>query len=465
MIFNKKLTDKERREFILHGDLWKVVLWISLPLAVYSSFNQFFGIFDTFMAAKLGAESVSAIAYINQLQIMVNSIGGALSIGGSIIVARYIGAGDIKAARKYVSTLFALSFILGMTILIGVVPFVESILRFSQTPEELIKVGKNYFIIEIIMIVVIFINSVYIAIEKAKGKTKSILFLNLAVLSVKSMLTLLFVYVFKFGVTMLAVASLVSHLVITIYGSRVIFNYDNDLRFRKKDVHLNLKTISPIISLSFPIFMEKFLFSFGKVVVNSMSASYGSTVVGALGISNRMGGMVTTPTNGFGDGEASIISQNLGNENIKRALEAFKKTLIINLIIGTVGFILMTIFMDSLIEFFAKDNPRFAVEIRSIYYYERIAAITLAITSSVMGMLYGFGYTKLALYLSMLRLFAFRIPSLYIMKNFTNLGSESVGIAMLISNGLVGVSAVIVAVIIVKKVKSQNLTVSPILRL
>mgnify|MGYP004703809399 CR=1 FL=1 len=109
-----KLTDIERREMILTGNLWRVVLMISLPLAFYNSFNQLFGIFDTMIAAKLGADSVSAIAYLHQIQIMMNSFGGAIAVGGSIIIARHIGAGALDIARKTISTLFALALVIGL---------------------------------------------------------------------------------------------------------------------------------------------------------------------------------------------------------------------------------------------------------------------------------------------------------------------------------------------------------------
>ncbi len=450
------MTDLQRRDMILNGNLWHVVLMISLPLALYNSFSQLFGIFDTIIASRLGSESISAIAYLNQIQVMMNSFGGAIAVGGSIIIARYIGAGDIKSANRLISTVFTIAFLVGTAILVIMVPFAEDILVFSGAPPDIIAVGLDYFRIEIVMIVIMFINSVFIAVEKAKGKTQSIFFLNLVVMSVKLSLNMLFIFVFKKGVAMMAVASLIAHSMITIYAVYVIFFGKSELKFSAKDVSWDRKLLTPVFKLSLPIFFEKFLFSFGKVIVNTMSAGYGSNVVGALGISNTLGGIVTTPTNGIGDGTASVISQNVGNKNPKRAVQAFKISMIINVVIGTVGFILMTIYMDYIISFFSDGDMAFANEIRNIYYYERIAAITLAMSASVMGLLYGFGYTRFALYLSLLRLFAFRIPPLYILQNYTQLGSESVGIAMMISNGAVGFASVVAAVIIIKRINNGD---------
>ena len=138
-----------------------------------------------------------------------------------------------------------------------------------------------------------------------------------------------------------------------------------------------------------------------------MSASYGVMVVGALGISNHISGIITGLGNGFQDGEASIISQNIGNKNYERAIDGFKKTLIINITIALVGFIVMSIFMDPIIRLFSKGDIQFAKEIKNIFKYERYAFITLAMSAAVMGLLYGLGYTRLALVINFIRLFYF----------------------------------------------------------
>lgn len=451
---NKK--DSKRREFVLGGDMWRVVLTISLPLAVYNCFNHLFSFFDTLMASHISSNVVSAVAYLSQIKSMLTAIGAGLAVAGGIIVARFFGAGEIKTARKYVNTLMFISIGIGLFILVAIVPFTKPLLRLVNTPEELIEVGSSYFVIEIIMIVVIFINNVYIAVEKAKGSTKKILNLNLMVLGIKLALTALFIYVLNYGITMMAVATLIAHLSLTVLGISSMLKKDYVFRLSLKYIDLSGKIITPLMVLAAPIFFEKFAFSAGKVIVNSMSVFYGSMVVGALGVSNNISGIITSLSNGFQDGEAAIISQNLGNKSIERALDSYKKTFIINLVIGIIGLILTSVFLNDIAHFFAKGDLAFAEEIIKIYGYEKYALITLTITSSVMGFLYGFGYTKLSLMINFMRLFAFRIPTLYILQKFTNLGSESVGITMFVSNALVGITSLIVCFIVIQKLKKEE---------
>lgn len=77
-----------------------------------------------------------------------------------------------------------------------------------------------------------------------------------------------------------------------------------------------------MIRQSIPVMIEKALFAYGKTIVNTMAAVYGSLMVGALGVSNNLGGITTNPQAGFQDGTAAVISQNYGAKNYERVLQA-----------------------------------------------------------------------------------------------------------------------------------------------
>lgn len=445
--------DREKREFILKGNMWKVVLSLSLPLAIYNSLNGVFGFLDTLMASHISSEVVSAVAYITQIKAAILAIGIGLALGGGIIIARHYGADDIKMARKTANTLLFLAISIGLILIFSIVPFTKPILRMLNTPEELIDVGSSFFAIEIIAVVSMFINNIYIAIERAKGSTQKILYLNLMVFAVKLPLTALFIYVFQFGITMIAVATLIAHMTLTIVGLWDMLRPNNVFRLSFKDIELSKQMIWPILAIGTPIFLEKFAFRFGKLIVNSMSVVYGGAVIGALGISNSISSIIIGIGEGFQDGETAIISQNIGDNNLDRALDAYKKTLLISLIVGIIGHILARVYMDQLIMIFSKGDLEFAREIRNIFKYERHAIIALTTTTASLGFLYGFGYTKLSLGINFARLFIFRIPVLYAVQRFTNLGSEVVGFVVMFSNILVGILAIVVSLIVIGKMK------------
>ena len=190
----------------------------------------------------------------------------------------------------------------------------------------------------------------------------------------------------------------------------------------------------------------------GKVVVNSMSTVYDSLTVGALGISNNIGGITTMPQNGFQEGGTAIISQNLGAKKPDRALSAFKWTLAINVLCGLFFMTLSLIFLGPLSWLFSKGNAEFAGMIAEVYRLEALGAVPLGVNAAVMGLLYGFGKTKITLFMNFCRVFVFRIPVLWALQQFTNLGNISVGIVMVVSNTCSGILAAVIAVIMIRKI-------------
>ena len=137
--------------------------------------------------------------------------------------------------------------------------------------------------------------------------------------------------------------------------------------------------VLPILTLSGPVIVEKAAFSLGKVLVNSMSTVYGALTVGALGISNNIGGISTTPHIGFQDGSSAIISQNLGAGKPARALEIFFWTAAINMAISTVTMVLNLVFLRQITWLFAQNDPAFQELIISIYRFEAWGAVPLGI--------------------------------------------------------------------------------------
>lgn len=453
-----KLSEKDKatRDKVINGNIVKTILYIAGPLMIYQVMTQMFGILDMVMVAHLGKETVSAVAYIQQVSFMISSLGTALALGGGIIIARYYGSGNFERTKVFVNSLFAAVVLLGIVIIIVFVPFSREVLKFANAPDELIDVGNGYFRVEILALVLVFINNVYISFEKAKGSTKKILYLNMVVFSLKLTFAYIFIFVMGLGVVSVSVATLIAQSSITIFASIYMFSKNNPFRMDIRYIKFSKEVFAPIVKLSTPIFLEKFAFGFGKSFVNSLSINYGTTAVGALGVSNKMGGLSVSVPMAVQDAESSIVSQNIGNHNIDRAIETYKKTLIINSIIGIISTILMFTFMDFFAGIFSNGDIEFANEIKNVFKYEGWATLTLAINASCMGLFYGFGYTKLTLFINIMRIFVFRIPVVMFFVNFTNLGVSALGIAMFVSNFLVAGVALITSVYVIKDIRRQQ---------
>lgn len=448
--------DEKFRDFSLNGNMFHVILYVCIPLALYQSLTQIFKVFDTMMAAHISATAVSSVAYIGQIQIMLSALGSGLAVGASIKVSEAYGAGDWELVSKRVSTMVAMCAILGSALLLFLLPTASAFLRFMKTPEEFISIGSTYFRIEILALVITFFNNIYISIERARGNSKRILYMNMGIVASKLALTAIFVYIFHLGITAIAVATLISQLTVLFTAIVVMTKKDNLFSFSSKAVSFKSEIVNPMLKLSIPVIIEKAAFAMGKVIVNSMCTVYGPQTVGALGISNNIGGITTMPQNGFQEGGSAVISQNRGAKKFSRTLKAFWCELICNLIIGVVLMSISLLCLEQISNFFAGNNPEFQEMIKGIYSWEAWGAIPLGINASVLSLMYGFGKTKITLFMNFCRIFVFRVPVLIALQKFTNYGSESAGIVMGISNFLSGMLAVILGVWIFIKIKTTE---------
>ena len=444
--------DEQFREFSMNGPMWRVVLYVGFPLALYESLNQLFKILDTMMASHIGASAVSAVAYLSQINMMISAVGTGLAVGASIKVSQAYGAGDFMLVKKRVSTMFAMCGALGIAILLVLVPFTPEFLRLMNTPEEFIADGSTYFRLELFGMVITFFNNVYIAIERARGNSKRILILNTAVIVVKLGLTAWFVYGLGGGINMISCATIISQSLLLLAACINMNQKGNAFGFSLRAISIKKEVICPMLTLSFPVIVERIAFAVGKVIVNSMSTVYGSWTVGALGISNNIGGITTNPQNGFQEGGSSIISQNLGAGRPKRALLAFRGVLYIDMLIGLVIMTASLLCLNQLAGLFAGDNAEFAEMIKQIYRFEAVGAIPIGVNAAVMALLYGFGKTRVTLVMNFCRVFLFRVPVLWALQQFTDLGNVSAGIVMAVSNVASGVLAAVVGVIEIRRI-------------
>lgn len=452
--------DESFRQYALTGPALKVLLAVCLPLALYQALQSIFSILDTLMASHISASSVSAVAVLNQIKSMISAVGGGLSMGGCIKISESYGKGDYEAVRRQVSTLYAITVSVGVVLIGVLIPFARPFLALLQTPAELIDTGIGYFRVEILTLVVIFFNNVYIATEKARGHSRKILTLNLAVILTKLSLTALFVYVLDQGVMMIAVATLCGQLLLLGYAACTMPLDEGAFRFGLRNIEWKRRTVLPMLDLSYPVAAEKMLFQAGKVTVNSMAGAYGSLTAGALGISNNIGGLTTGWQSGMQDGAAPLISQNRGAGKYRRTLGLYLWLVVVNVAIGLIGLVAVTQALPWLAQVFAQSknqfDPVFQQMIVDIHNYEKLGYITLGLHSATLALLLGYGYTKLTLVLNVSRVFVFRVPVLWYLQHYTAMGAEAVGVTMMVSNISVGVCAVLFAIPVIVHILKKD---------
>ena len=449
--------EKKKRYNILYGNLFSTILMICIPLMVYQFFNSFYNLLDQIMAANIAQTAVSKIGVISQLKNAVSAFGAGIAGGGSVLVARYYGAGNMDDARHSASNMLFISCVVSGIILLVLIPLAYPILKIAQTPD----IDSNtitYFIMCLIELVAVSINNIFIGLEKIKGNSKKILYLNVLMLLVKLLLNSVFVYVIKVNnIAYLELSTIIGQSILLSIGIIIMFSKKNLLKLSIKQMLPKKDYILPIIKLSIPIFLGKFVMNIGKSIVNALCGSYyseatGGLITGALAVSNNLSGLVTSPVSVYEEGQSSIISQNIGNKNIRRTMDVFKTTCLIVLFFVVVGFVLVRfVFLDELTNLFSITNNETNSEIsmtdliKQIFMFDCLSIPALGLASAVLGVLYGYGKTFLSGILNGSRILI-RIISLIVL-HACGINYKAAGISMGISNILIGLLSLIAFII------------------
>ncbi len=458
---------KQRRKLILTGNIIGTILLICMPIFVYQFFNALYTIIDQIICAKISTDAQNAVSSISQIKNTISAFGGGLAAGGGVLISRYYGKGNVVAARHASSNLFFMSLLMSGILMLILIPLAVPIMELCQVAPASVELGKTYFRLQLFELAFISINNVFIGLEKAKGNSKIALYLNILVITLKLSFTVFFIYGLKLkDIKYVEIATIIGQAALTMIGLFKLFSRSNILCLSIKMMVPVGIYVKPILILSIPIFLGKFVMSLGKVVVNGMCGRYWNVatdglIVGTLGVSNNMSGLVTSPTNSFEEGESSIVSQNVGAKNMKRALKVFWRTLGLAAVISILGYVLMRfILLNQITDLFTSADEKseaYKEMVRKIFKWDSLSILALGINAAVLGLLYGFGQTGLSTILNLSRIGSRIIILFCLHKFFPDLSPTfCAGLSMGISNMLILFLSALFLLIFLLNVKKKG---------
>lgn len=448
--------EQKRRAFILNGPLSRVILSLTLPLAVYALFNYLYGFFDMVMVSYIGKAELASVVFIDEIKNAVTAFGGGIAAAGTVIVAKEYGAGNYAEARRNASVSFLLAFVVSAFVVFLTLLAGKTGLRLLNAPEEIIDKGIGYYYVQMSTTALMAVNSVFIGLEKAKGNTRLIFLLNIAAMTVKLALSALFVYGLGLGTLHVALATLIAQGLLMIAGLAVMFGKGNSLQLRLSEMTLRKSYIGPILALAAPVFLGKFLFSFGKVMVNSMAAVYGSLAIAAFGITMKLDGWAGSLANVFEESETAIIGQNLGAGKLKRAVRTGGLSLLYSVIVAFLGTLAVVASLGWMVPMFvAEGDVVLKGMVLDIFAWERYSILTSAVIAVISAFFIGFKRSRVSFFLNIIRIFLFRIPALLVFIRL-GIGHVALGYSMFVSNTLTMAVALVIFAVFLRRTRAYG---------
>jgi putative MATE family efflux protein len=437
---------EKRRDLILNGNIWKAIILLAVPVAMTSFIDAMYNLVDTYFVANIGNTELAAVGFVGPLNNLVRTISVGLTVGGTTLIAREIGRKDYDKAKNISLQLLLIAVSLGTLIAAIAFGFSKQILVAASATEDIMDIADIYFKITVLSSPFVFINSAYISIKRADGDTMRTMRVNIIAMVIKMVCTYIMIFHLDMGVKSLAISTIIGTMFVSIYAVYDLFIRESLLKLSLEKMGLTLQVIKAILIISIPIIIEKSSLSFSFIMMNKYVISFGEDVLVGYTITNRINSMFFATVTGFGVGLAPIVSQNLAINQDDRAKSAIKKTYLLAIGISIAIISVVLPLKYPLANVFAKDDVDVLYHTMNAMSVYSISVIPWAVFQVTSGIFQGTGRTTYNMIISIFRIYAFRLPIVIALINFTNLQEYSIWYGMLISNTLTGLVAILLYV-------------------
>lgn len=423
---------KKRKE-ILEGNLFKTILSLALPIMLTNFVQTLYDLTDSYYIGKLGGIQVAAISFVWPVTYLIISLGTGIGVATTSLVSISIGEKNYKKASIFSGQSISFSFILSIILTIIGYYLAPEILSFMKAQGELLKESIVYCRIILLSTPFLFFNQVFTSIKQGEGNTLSPLILSIISVFINIILNPIFIFNFGWGIAGAAWATVIARMFVTIYSSYLLFFKNQGIKIYKKHLVFHKNIIKRIIKIGLPSSIGQGFSSLGFIVLNVFIIKFGEDAMAAFGIGNRINSLLFLPCMGLGMGLTSIVGQNLGANNINRIKDAVKTSVIITIIFSIFSILLIHSFDQYIISFFTSDD---GIKKMSLDYLRLISLSIpgLGLMQILISIYQGASHTKTAMFITMSRLWLFRLPMIIFFQHFTNIKEFGIWYSMVYSN-------------------------------
>ena len=454
----------DRSVNVTDGELFKPLMVLSAPIVASQVLNVGYNLADTYWVGRLGGDAIAALSFSWAVVFLMVSVGGGLTVAGTVLVAQNKGAGNFVRS----------SHVAGQTIsFVTIVALAFAAVGYLLTPWLMDMVGAepgtdafvyavSYTRIMFLGIAFMFWFFIFDALSRGWGDTRTPLYLMVISVTLNVVIDPILILGFDgnplfawtgatgieasllaatgfdgWGVDGAAIATVFSRGIAAAIGLYLLFSGRVGLEPSLADLWLDGATVRKILDIGAPIATEQGFRAFGITVLTAVIALAGTEAVAAYGIVTRLSSLLFMPALGLARGTETVVGQNLGAEQVDRAKRAvtMSSTVIVTIFAVVIAIAypfaepITAVFIDS-----GTEDAGQVVEYAAAYVL--IAGpsyVFLGVFQILLGGLRGSGSTRAAMVLSVQELWLWRIPIALVAVLGLNMGVIGVWWAVAIS--------------------------------
>ena len=442
--------------------IWFLLRKVTIPASVGSLFQTFYNLVDTWFAGKISAEAIGAIAKSFPIYFTIIAVGVGIGAATNAMIGNSIGEKKERVASMYIAQSLIFALVISVLVTIFGLNASDYLLGIMGSDADGIILTREYLDIIFYGTFIVLIQISLNGTLNAQGDTKS--YRNVLIFSffLNIFLNPLFIWGYgiipAFGIAGLAIATVISQLIGTIYLAYKVNNckireYLKLVCFIPKFEYLN-----PLTRQSVPVMFSMLFIGVGIFNILYFIGQFGDLATAGYGAALRVEQVFLLPVIGLNTAVLSIGGQNFGAKAYDRIRELYTKALFFGSSFMAVAGIILFFGAEFFVSLFT-DNQE-AVKHGAIYL--KVAAligpiypvffITTAVFQAVKKPLF-------SLYLSILRLTAFPFLSLWYVINIRGGDYEDIFYTIMATNWAMGIAVLIFIGYFLNNVFKQNKSV------
>jgi len=292
-------------------------------------------------------------------------------------------------------------------------------------------------------------------IMRATGYPRKAMLSSMLTVASNVILAPIFIFHFHWGIRGAAVATVFSQVLGLVWIINHFTNVSSYIHFQKGWYRLKKCIVISIFSIGMSPFMMNVCSCMVVIIINNSLQKYGGDLaIGAYGIINRMMTLFVMIVMGLNMGMQPIVGYNFGAHQFDRVKQTLKYTIISGVTITTLGFLCCELFPRAIVSMFTTSKELIELAQTGL----RIGIVLFPLVGAqivITNFFQSIGMAKISIFLSLSRQLVYLLPFLLILPRFW--GVKGVWSSMPVSDTLAFVTAVIVLMLLFRKIKKETI--------
>jgi putative MATE family efflux protein len=347
--------NNDKLQILKSKNLRKSLLQLGIPTMIGMLINACYNLSDAFFVGKLGTDQVGAIGVTFPINQIVIGVGMAFGLGASSYISRLLGEKKINKVNETASTAVFLVMLVQILLVVVSILLLKPLLFSLGATETIYPYAKSYSLIYLlgtpISVFYIAMNNIVTAEGNARLSMTAMIIGNL----LNIILDPIFIYVFNWGVSGAALATVISQVITATIYLVYLLNRKGSIHISTRFIKMDAIIIKEILSIGFPIFLFQLLFGISQGLTNSAASLYGSYVVATVGIVIRILSIGTFVVFGFIKGFQPLVGFAYGANDLKRVRDITFLTIKWTSFFCLIFTMLINIFSLNIMSFFSSE--------------------------------------------------------------------------------------------------------------